>query len=159
MTISLIAVIGKNRELGLSNKLLWNIPEDMARFKKITDKHAVIMGSKTYQSIGKSLPGRVNIIISRNKNYIAPGCLIASSIDNAIKIAKQNSNHDEIFVIGGASIYRQFMPKANKLYITKVDDAPKADAYFPDYSEFKNILLKEKHNNGDKKFTFYELTR
>lgn len=165
--ISIIVVIGKNREIGFKNKLLWDIPEDMARFKKITTGHVVVMGSKTYESMGKPLPNRTNIVIALEKNYQAPGCTVVHSIEEAISKAKQSSppyqgggqEGVEIFIIGGGSIYKQFLPLADKLYLTVVDDAPEADTYFPDYSKFKNIIFKEAHEADNLKFTFLELTK
>lgn len=160
MKISIIVVVGKNREIGCDNKLLWNIPEDMARFKKITTGHTIIMGSKTFESLGSQpLPDRNNIVIAFDKNYNAPGCTIAASIDEAIKKTEKLEKNNEAFVIGGGSIYKQFLSKTDKLYLTVVDDAPQADTYFPDYSEFKNIEFEENHETDNLKFTFFELTR
>lgn len=159
MTISIIVVIGKNREIGCDNKLLWDLPEDMARFKKITTGHSVIMGSKTFESIGKALPNRNNIVIAYDPKYNAPNCSVATSIDEAVKIAKSQEKNEEIFIIGGASIYKQFMPITEKLYLTVVDDGPKADTFFPEYSEFKNIVSEEHLETDDYKLTFLELTK
>jgi dihydrofolate reductase len=160
MKISMIVVVGKNREIGCQNKLLWNLPEDMARFKKITTGHIVIMGSKTFESMkSKPLPERTNIVIAMDKDYQAPGCIVAHSPDEAVEKAKEQKNNDEVFIIGGGSIYKYFLPQTDKLYITVVDDEPQADTFFPDYSEFKNILFEETHETDDFKFSFFELTR
>jgi len=159
MKLSSIVVVGKNREIGCNNKLLWDIPADMARFKKLTTGHTVIMGDKTFESIGSPLPGRTNIVISLNKNYQAPGCEIAHSIERAIECAKKSETNGEAFVIGGGTIYKLFMPLIDKLYITEVDDAPKADTYFPEYHDFKNKIFTETHKDNGLKFTFLELTR
>ncbi|MCD4762008.1 dihydrofolate reductase [bacterium] len=159
MKLSSIVVVGKNREIGCNNKLLWDIPADMARFKKLTTGHTVIMGDKTFESIGSPLPGRTNIVISLNKNYQAPGCEIAHSIERAIECAKKSETNGEAFVIGGGTIYKLFMPLIDKLYITEVDDAPKADTYFPEYQDFKNKIFTETHKDNGLKFTFLELTR
>ena len=156
--LSIIVVIGKNREIGCDNKLLWNIPKDMERFTKITKGHPVLMGDKTFESIGKALPGRTNIIITRNKNYQAEKCEICYSIDDAIKLGKEQDNK-EMFIIGGGSIYRQTIDIVDKLYLTVVNDAPKADTYFPDYSQFKNIIHEETVEDNGLKFKFLELTR
>lgn len=156
--LSIIVVIGKNREIGCNNKLLWNIPKDMERFTKITKGHPVLMGDKTFESIGKALPNRKNIIITRNKNYQAKGCKICYSIEDAIKLGNQ-MDKQEIFIIGGGSIYKQTIDIADKLYLTVVDDTPEADTYFPDYSEFKNIVYEEKVEDNGLSFTFLELTR
>ena len=156
--LSIIVVIGKNREIGCDNKLLWNIPKDMERFTKITKGHPVLMGDKTFESIGKALPERTNIIITRNKNYQAKGCKICTSIKDAIELGEKQNNQ-EIFIIGGGSIYKQTIDIADKLYLTIVDDAPKADTYFPDYSQFKNIIYEEKVEDKKLKFKFLELTK
>ncbi|MFH1523225.1 MAG: dihydrofolate reductase [Patescibacteria group bacterium] len=157
--INIIVALGKNREIGFKNQLLWDIPEDMKRFKKITTGHIVIMGSKTYESIGKPLPNRINIVIAKEKDYQATGCIVAHSIIEAVEKAKGHSRKKEIFIIGGGSIYKQFLPLTDKLYLTLVDDAPEADIYFPDYFEFKNIIKEETHETDNLKYTFLELTK
>jgi len=156
--ISIIVVIGKNREIGYDNKLLWNIPKDMERFTKITLNHPVLMGDKTFESIGNPLPKRINIIITRNKNYQAKGCKITYSIKDAINLGKE-IDKEEVFIIGGGSIYKQTIDLADKLYLTIVDDSPKADTYFPDYSQFKNIVYEKEMEDKGLKFKFLELTK
>ena len=156
--LSIIVVIGKNREIGCDNKLLWDIPLDMKRFTKITKGHPVLMGDKTFESIGAALPERTNIIITRDKNYQAEGCEICHSIEDAIKLGeKQDKN--EIFIIGGGSIYKQTIDIADKLYLTVVDDSPEADTYFPDYSQFQNTIYEENIEDNGLNFTFLELTK
>ncbi|MFH1192146.1 MAG: dihydrofolate reductase [bacterium] len=165
--INVICILGENNAIGKNNKLIWNIPDDLKHFKKITENHPVIMGRKTFESIGKSLPNRVNIIITRDKNYKAEGCHICNSLDEAIQISRDAlqcvstiSAPPEIFVIGGGEIYRQAIPCADKLYLTIVEDSPKdADTFFPDYTEFKNILSEEKHEYNGLKYKFVELGR
>lgn len=160
MTLSIIVAVGKNREIGYKNKLLWNIPADMARFKKITTGHVVVMGDKTFESIGRPLPNRINLIISLDTEYQVPeGCYLAHSIAEAKSQAEELDTTGEIFIIGGATIYKLFLPFCDKLYITEVDDAPMADTFFPDYSEFKNILFEETNESDGLKFTFKELTK
>lgn len=159
MKISIIVVIGNNREIGCNNQLLWDIPKDMARFKRITTDHAVIMGDRTFESIGKALPKRTNIVISLNKDYQAPGCIVAHSIKEAVAKAKAASKKEEIFIIGGGTIYKLFLPITDKLYLTVVDDNPKADTFFPEYNDFKNQIFSEAHEDKGLKFTFLELTR
>lgn len=156
--ISIIAAIGKNRELGLNNKLLWHIPEDLARFKKITNGHPVIMGRKTFESIGMLLPGRTNIIVTRDKTFSLPGCTITHSLEDAIKIAKKPAA-GEIFVIGGGQIYKEAIKYADKLYLTVVEGTFTADTYFPNYSAFKKIIFEEKHQNKRYTFTFFEIVK
>lgn len=157
--ISIIVAVGKNREIGYKNKLLWSLPKDMAHFKEITSGHTVIVGDRTFESIGKALPNRNNIVISLNKDYLAPGCVVVHSIEEAVNVAKKYENNGESFVIGGGTIYKLFMPLADKLYLTVVDDAPQADTYFPDYSEFKNVISEEEVEDNGYKLKFLELTR
>lgn len=158
MTISMIAAIGKNRALGLKNQLLWDIPEDMKHFRETTKGHPVIMGRKTFESIGRPLPNRTNIIVSRDQNYQQEGCITCTSIEEAIKEAKKHHS-DEIFIIGGAQIYEQGMAFTDKLYLTVVDDEPTADAFFPDYSAFSKVISEKCMHNGKYKFCFFELKK
>lgn len=145
--ISIIAALGKNRALGLGNELLWPIPDDLKRFKELTTGHAIIMGSKTYESIGKPLPNRTNIIITRNEEYDAPGAIITHSLEEAI----EKAGDGEVFIIGGAQIYTLALPFADKLYLTLINDEKEADAFFPDYSEFKKeTLIEEREFEGIK---------
>lgn len=132
----MIAAIGKNRGLGKNNKLLWSIPEDMTRFKHLTKNHVVIMGQKTYESIGKALPYRFNIILSDDTNFSPSDCRVVNSIEKALKVAVEQEK-SEIFVIGGGQTYKQLIPYANKLYLTEIDAVADADTYFPEFSDFK----------------------
>ena len=160
MKISMIVVVGKNREIGCNNQLLWDIPEDMKRFTRLTKNHVIIMGDKTFESIGKPLPNRTSVIITLDEKYKAPKeCHVVHSIEEAKKKAEELDDKGEVFIIGGGTIYKLFLPLTDKLYITEVDDAPKADTFFPDYSEFKNRVYEETHETDDLKFTFLELTR
>ncbi len=164
--ISIIAAIGKNRELGKDNKLLWHIPEDFKRFKDLTSGHVVIMGRKTYESLPEKfrpLPNRINIVVTRNPNFTTINQLIVvGSIEEAIESAKakiQNSDN-EIFIIGGASIYEQGIKYADKLYLTLVEkEYPDADTFFPDYSQFKKVVFEEKHQDDIYSYRFIELSR
>jgi dihydrofolate reductase len=129
--IVIVAAVAKNRVIGKDNRLLWNIPEDMAHFKALTAGHTVVMGRKTWESLPprfRPLPGRRNIVISRQKDYAAPGAEVADSLENALKLA---STATTVFVIGGGQIYRQAMPLADRLEITEVDLEPEGDAWFP----------------------------
>ena len=152
--INIIAAIGKNRELGKDNKLFWNIPEDMERFRKLTLNSVVIMGRKTYESLPakfRPLPDRINIVVTRNRAWTPEGCLALNSIEKALEKAKAFGK--EIFIIGGAQIYNLGIKYCNKLYLTLVDKKyPDADAFFPDYSDFKKVIKVEK--KFDKKFTY-----
>jgi len=165
MTISAIAVTNKNRAIGFKNKLLWNLPPDLERFKKITAGHTIIMGGNTFLSLGRPLPNRTNIVITKNKDFAAPGCISVSSPEEALERAKieeekLENDHKEIFVIGGASIYAQLLPRVEKLYLTIVDDEPvEVDTYFPDYSEFKITNESETQEYNGLKYKFIELAR
>lgn len=156
--ISIIACLGRNNAIGRDNKLLWHLPDDLRNFKKITSGNIIVMGRKTYQSIGRPLPNRTNIIITRDKKYKAEGCIVKHSFDEVLNEAKQYGDK-EIFIIGGGQIYEQALPHTDKLYLTIVDDEPEADTFFPDYSDFKNIIKKEKHSQNNINYKFLELTK
>jgi len=151
--ITIIAAIGKNRELGKDNDLIWHLPNDLARFKKVTSGHDVIMGRKTFESLGnKPLPNRTNIIITRNGNFRADGCVTANSLEAAIEAAKGDPNP---FILGGAEIYSQAIEIADVLDLTLVDSGFEADAFFPeiDLSIWKetsrqDFKADEKHQYG-----------
>lgn len=156
--VSAIAAIGKNRELGKGNNLLWCIPHDLARFKSITMGHPVIMGRKTFESIGRPLPGRPNIIITRDKSFEAEGCLVTHSIEDAFEEAK-DLDDEEVFIIGGGEIYKQAMPYVDKLYLTLIHDEKESDVFFPDYSEFTKETFREEHEYEGLKYTWVDLER
>ena len=129
--IVIIAAVARNRVIGKDNTLIWNIPEDMAHFKALTSGHAVIMGRKTWESLPprfRPLPGRRNIVISRQAGYAAPGAELADSLDGALRLA---ATEPTAFIIGGAQIYEQAMSVADRLEITEVDLEPEGDAWFP----------------------------
>lgn len=154
--ISIIAVIGKNRELGKDNHLLWNVPSDLKRFREITKGHPVIMGRKTFQSIGHPLPNRTNIVISREKEI--PGVIVVHSLDEAIEKANSTPGVEEIFVIGGGSVYAQAIGRADRLYLTVVDAAaPGADTFFPDYSRFTKVIEEFSHEENGIRYTYRTL--
>ena len=158
--ISLIAAISKNRGLGNNDQLLFRIPEDLKRFKDLTAGHAVIMGRKTFESIGNPLPNRTNIFITRHVKYDAPDCKIAHSLLEAIgKATKREPNSPEIFVIGGGQIYSEAIKIANKLYLTLVDAEPEADAFFPPYDNFKKVVFTQPGEYNGLKYTFLDLEK
>jgi len=158
MKISMICAIAENRAIGKDNQLLWHIPEDFRHFKEITDGHAIIMGQKTFESIGKPLPDRTSIVITNDQNFKADGCSICYSIGESLEKAKRVEK-EEIFIIGGGSIYQQFIDKADKLYLTIVAGEYEADTFFPDYSEFKKIREMGSGEYKNYKFKFLELER
>lgn len=161
--ISIIAAIGKNRELGRDNKLLWNIPEDLKRFKEITNGHPIIMGRKTYDSIGRVLPNRTNIVITRNKRKVIrdkkyEGTVVVESLREAIETAKEAEGNDEVFIIGGGQIFAQAMGLADKIYLTVVDmEYPDADAYFPEYDEVSVVESKRESSYDGLSYVFLDL--
>ncbi len=174
--ISIIAAIGRNRELGKDNKLLWHIPEDLKRFKKLTEGHVIIMGRKTFESIGKPLPKRLNIIISRHRVFLSASPPSKgerfserfiqkqkSSFEEALKYAKDYAlriGDSEIFIIGGGQVYQQAIKIADKLYLTIIDkEFPQADTFFPDYSDFKKVVFEKTHQSGGYRYKFVELER
>jgi dihydrofolate reductase len=128
MRLSLIAAVGKNGVIGAGGKLPWKLPADLVHFKQVTMGHPIIMGRKTFESIGRALPGRVNIVVTRQRDYAAPGCVIAASLDEAFERAKEA---DEVFIIGGAELFRAALPRAEKLYLTRIDRDFEGDTFFP----------------------------
>lgn len=158
--ISLIVAHDDRLGIGAKNRLLWRIKKDFRHFKIVTLGHPVIMGRKTFESIGKPLPGRTNIIITRNQNFKTPGILVVESIEQAIKLAAAKPGSEEIFIIGGGEIYRQAMADnlVDKLYITHVQGDFQADTFFPDYSHFK-LLKRQEDQEGNYHFEFLELEK
>ncbi|MBR4275579.1 MAG: dihydrofolate reductase [Prevotella sp.] len=147
--ISIIAAVAQNRAIGYQNKLLYWLPNDLKRFKSLTTGHTIIMGRKTFDSLPKgALPNRRNVVISRTQREL-PGCDVYSSLDEALAHC---SADEDIYIIGGASIYEQALPLADRLCLTKISDTPEsADAYFPDYSAWRESwredhAVDEKHH-------------
>ena len=155
MTISLIAAVAKNRAIGYNNKLLYWVPEDLKRFKALTTGHTIIMGRRTFDSLPKgALPNRRNIVLSRTTHELA-GCECYASIGEALANC---ADDEEVFVIGGESVYRQALPMAHRLYLTEIDDTPeKADAYFPAYDDWHE-KEREPHD-GSPRYAFVLLER
>lgn len=127
--ITIIAAIAENGALGKDNQLIWHLPADLKRFKKVTLGHHIIMGRKTFESLGKPLPNRTTIIITRNKNYTQKNCIVVNSLNDAIEAAKEDPNP---YILGGAEIYKQAMKIAHKLDLTMVHHNFEADAFFPE---------------------------
>jgi dihydrofolate reductase len=126
--VSLIAAVSDNGIIGVDNKMPWYIPDDLKRFKRLTTDNVVIMGRKTYESIGQPLPNRLNIVISRNKDLVIEGCLVVDSITKAIKKA---GNNRDIFIIGGGEIYKRAIDFADRIYLTKIHIEVEGDTTFP----------------------------
>jgi dihydrofolate reductase len=154
MIISLVAAMGKQRQLGLNNKLPWKIGDDMDHFRNLTMDHHVLMGRKTFQSLGKPLPRRTNVVVSRNAELSLEGCRVFSSFGGAIEFAKKDGEA-ELFVIGGAAVYSFFIKNklADRMYLTEVDYSGKADVFFPEFNsldwQLEKYLCFEKNYKND----------
>ena len=152
--------MAKNRVIGKDNKMPWHLPADLKHFKSVTMAKPIVMGRKTYESIGRPLPGRQNVIISRNSDYAAEGCNVVHSIDAAIELL---SDSEEIMIIGGGFLYSQMIGSANKLYLTLIDLEVNGDTHFPEYEHLNLIetnrenYLKEDKNSYDYQFVNYEI--
>ncbi len=177
MKLALIAAVAENGAIGKDNQLLWHLPADLQHFKRLTTGHTVVMGRKTYESIGKPLPNRTNVVVTRQPDYWAEGCIVVNSLEEAIAQAtsaraadrlkprggpSQPSTH-QLFVIGGAELYAQALPLANTLYLTEVKASPEGDAFFPtlnlmDWNELSRRPYQpdERHAHA---FEFVELER
>jgi len=155
--ITIIAAIAKNNALGKDNKLIWHIPADLKRFKKVTLNHHVIMGRKTYESLGKPLPNRTNIIITRNANFKAEGCVVVNSLQDAIEAAKEDKSP---YILGGAEIYKQAILIADKLDLTFVHHNFEADAFFPEIDKtiWKETLREDFKANDKNKYDYSFVT-
>jgi dihydrofolate reductase len=128
MRITLIAAVAENGVIGAAGRMPWHLPADLARFRAITTGHPVIMGRRTYESIGRPLPGRTTIVLSRTPGYGAPGCIVVPSAAEALAAA---GGAAEVFIAGGAQVYRQFLPLAQRIHLTLVHAAPPGDTLFP----------------------------
>lgn len=150
--ITIVVAMGKNREIGADNQLLWHLPKDLKHFKELTSGHPIIMGRKTYESIGKPLPNRTNIVISRKNDWFEEGILIVGSIKEALKFAKKID--ENVFILGGGTIYEQTIDLADQLEVTLVDAELKADTFFPKIDEKKWLKTNETTHKKDEKNQF-----
>ncbi len=143
--LSIIAAVAANKVIGLNNKLPWHLPEDLKRFKALTMGHHIIMGRKTYESMGRLLPGRTTVIVTRNPHYVVKGAKVVNSLESAIEIC---DGDPEIFLIGGAQLYQTGLALGNKLYLTEIHEAVEGDAYLPafDLSHWQETA-REKHKS------------
>ncbi|HUC02161.1 MAG TPA: dihydrofolate reductase [Candidatus Paceibacterota bacterium] len=164
MKLSLITAMGENRVIGTGGKIPWHLSADFARFKATTMGHPIIMGRKTFESIGRPLPGRTNIVVTRDADYRAEGCLVAGSLEGAIALAKKE-NASEAFVIGGEQIYKAALGMAQVIYLTLVHGTFEGDAFFPelDPAEWKLVAsephAKDAANPFDYDFLIYSASR
>ncbi|MFN2745680.1 MULTISPECIES: dihydrofolate reductase [Bacillus] len=158
--ISFIFAMDRNRLIGRNNDLPWHLPQDLKYFKKVTTGHPVIMGRKTYESIGRPLPNRKNLVVTSNQALNLPGCEVLHSPEEAVRFANQQD--EECFVIGGSKLYTELLPYADKLYVTKIDETFEGDCYFPAFSEDEwEIIsrqkgLKDEQNPYDYEFLVYQ---
>ena len=145
--ISLIAALALNRVIGIENRLPWRLPEDLAHFKALTLGHPILMGRKTFESLGRPLPGRRNIVITRNLDYQSPGCEVAFSIADAIALC---TDAEEVFFIGGAELYGQVLSLIDRLYLTEVQMEAQGDAWFPEFDRTAFAETSRVHSLGEK---------
>lgn len=158
MIVSFVVAVAENQGIGYQNQLLWHLPADLKHFKSITLGKPVLMGRKTFESIGKALPGRLNIILSRQKNYAQDGAVVCNNLEDAIAVAKQN-NASELCIIGGEEIFKLAWTYADIIYYTKVYANPQADAFFPRLDSTWQALSCEHHTADEKhKFAFDFIT-
>lgn len=160
MIVSIVVAIAENNAIGKDNQLLWHLPADLKHFKDITSGHTVIMGRKTYDSIGKPLPNRRNIVVTRNRELELPGTEITNSLEEALALCEGT---EEIFIIGGAELYNRALAATNRIYLTKVHQTYEADTFFPeiDPAEWKELSI-ENHLPDEKNkvaYTFSTLER
>jgi len=146
-TLTLIAAMGKNRAIGLDGRMPWHLPAELQHFKQATMGKAIVMGRKTWQAIGRPLPGRQNIVVSRNPGFHAAGVDVAGSLEEAVRI----SESDEVMVIGGGQLYTLGLPLAQRMILTLIDIEPEADTWFPEWDEREWSQTSEEHYPVDDK--------
>ncbi|MEY4593834.1 MAG: hypothetical protein RIQ47_244 [Bacteroidota bacterium] len=160
MSLSIIVALSENHVIGSGNQLPWKLSADLKRVKALTMGHHLIMGRKTYESIGRPLPGRTNVIITRNGSYAPEGCVVVNSLAAALELAKEDS---EAFVFGGGEIFREALPLVNKIYLTKVHCVIDGDTHFPELTSSEWIELNREEFKADEKneydYSFVTLQR
>jgi dihydrofolate reductase len=150
--LSLLVAVSTTGVIGRDNALPWKLSADLRRFRRLTTGHAIIMGRKTYESIGRPLPERTNIVVTRQADFIAPGCAVVTDIDAAIRKAHEAHGEDaEVFIVGGAEIYRQTLDRADRLYLTQVETDASGDTYLPTIDLSQWQLVEETHHAADDK--------
>ena len=159
MSVSIIVAVAENGIIGRDQELPWRLPDDLKRFKALTIDHAIVMGRKTWESIGRPLPRRTSIVLTRQPGYAAPGAIVVRTPEEALAAAGDG----EVVVIGGGEVYRLFLPLADRLYLTVVHASPKGDVRFPELPANAWLLVAEEHHPQDAKhaqsFTFQTLER
>lgn len=146
--ISIIVAVAENNVIGKDNSLIWHLPRDLKHFKETTSGHYILMGRKTFESNGKPLPNRTNVIITRDKNYKAEGCIVVYSLEDALKEAK---NDPEIFIIGGGVIYEMALPLTDRIYLTKIHHSFEGDTYFPEINMEDWSISEQRNFEPDEK--------
>lgn len=154
-TISLIVAMAHHRVIGVNNTLPWHLPEDLKRFRALTMGHHIVMGRKTYESLGRLLPGRTTVIVTRNKQFRVEGALIAHSLEQAIAQCQQD---EEIFIIGGAELYQQALQHADKLYVTEIDLEVQGDAFFPEIDTTAWVASEKETHASESGLHFHYVT-
>ncbi|MBS0359270.1 MAG: type 3 dihydrofolate reductase [Proteobacteria bacterium] len=149
MTISLIAAMSRNHVIGFQNHMPWHLPADLKHFQSLTLNKPIIMGRKTFESIGKPLPNRINIVVTRDHQFKSEGVSVVHSLEEAIELG--STYHEEIMIIGGAELYRQTLSNADRLYITRIDADFEGDAFFPEWDKKKWTLIEERVHQPDEK--------
>ena len=158
--ISFIVAMDNHRVIGKENQLPWHLPADLKFFKKVTMGHPIIMGRKTYESIGKPLPGRENVIVTRNIEYGSDGCIVLHTVEELLQYAEEK--REEVFVSGGAELFKAIFPYADRLYITEIDYEFEGDTYFPEFNPSEWVRtshekgIKDEKNPYDYFFNIYE---
>ena len=155
--ITLIAAASENNALGKDNKLIWHLSEDLKRFKRLTQGHAIIMGRKTFESMPRALPNRTNIVLTNNKDYQVKDAWVAHSIDEALRLT---DGDPQPFIIGGGEVYKLFLPIADKIELTRVHSSFEADAFFPEVASTQWDLVEEEqhHSSFDQPYDYSYLT-
>jgi dihydrofolate reductase len=156
MTISMIAAAAENNVIGKNNELVWHMPADFKYFKEKTKGHIIIMGRKTFESLGKPLKYRTNVVVTRNKDFKPEGAEVFMSLDEAIGWSEKQDDN-EVFIIGGASIYEQAMEKADRIYLTRIHETFEGDTFFPEIDKNWKLVSEETHRADEKNphdFTF-----
>lgn len=146
MRIAIIAAMARHRVIGIRNTLPWHLPEDLQHFKRLTMGHHIIMGRKTYESIGRPLPGRTTVIVTRDAGFAQAGCLVAASLEQALALCEGDA---EVFFVGGAQIYAQALTLADRLYLTEIDAEYEGDAWFPAFDRGQwRETARERHSSA-----------
>ena len=151
MTLSLVVAASSNNVIGSEGRLPWHLPDDLGHFKRLTTGKPVIMGRRTFESIGRPLPGRRNIVMTRRADYIAQACEVVSSVHEALELVH---GADEVMIIGGGQVYRDFLPYADRIYLTRVRADVEGDTYFPEIDETGWQLVTSEHHAADNRHAY-----